>query len=145
MDNGRAGVLGDVFRILVREKFTLAVDYIRFPVDQFPDQSVAERGGHPDVGIDHTKGNGADIRDCTVGVAVDAVRQSENPNVVAVCLQFLPQIADGRDNAVGFRGKQVGGDQNFHEIPRLKRAAHPPVRSSVRWFPGSFPDGTNYT
>ena len=113
MYNGRAGDFGDPPGELVAEKFALAVDHIRLPVDDLPDQLVAVGYGHAHIGIDLFQGHGADIGDGTLPVGVEGVGNGQDPDIVASGNELIEKVLNGSDHTVGVGGIQICGDQNF--------------------------------
>ena len=91
--DGSTGFLGYVACKLITKEFALAVDYIRLPLDQLPDETMAIRDGHTHIGINLFQGYGFDIIDIILFMTFQPFRNGKDSNLMAFLFQFLHQIS----------------------------------------------------
>jgi hypothetical protein len=93
----------------------LTVNDVRLPCNQLPDQPVAIGGGHPDIGIHSAQRQGTDVVDIPFLVTVTVAGESQNPHIMAVGSQFVIEVFNRGNHAIGGNGIEIGGNQNFHQ------------------------------
>ena len=131
MYQGRAGDPGDPLRELEAEKFALAVDDVRLPVDDLLDQLITVGGGHPQVRVHCPQGHGTDVIHRAVFMRMKGVGNGEDPHIVSLLGQFVKEILHTGDHAVGGGGVQIRGDQHFQSAFLLGHNL--PPETSIPW------------
>jgi hypothetical protein len=113
MYNGSSCDFGDPGSELVTEKLALAVDHIRLPVDDVPDQLVTVGHRHPHIGVYFFQRYRAYIGNGSLPPGVKIVGNGQNLYVMTLGGEFIEQVLDGSDHTVGIGGIQIRCDQNL--------------------------------
>ena len=114
MDDGSAGLLGNISGEMIAEIFALAVNDIRFPFDQLPQVTVVVGNRHPHVRIHNSQGERFDVVYISVNMAFKLFRNRKNPHIMAFLFKLFHQIPNGSHNAVGIDGEKICCNQYFH-------------------------------